>query len=1169
MRACRLFCLLLALMLALPFGAFATQTQTIEDIIIRFGAYDESIGTTTEITADRYADYDWGAVEGQSGHIWIMLLSERIPAFGARVSVWINDGFGPAEYTLYDAMRQTEMIDLSASDFALQTNSYQLMQGGQMTAQTLDVTPSTHAVSQADISGGQGGWDSLPEENLDEGLGDDAWTQPVDNGVSGGLPEEPLDNNVWNAGDDWTDPAAGNTWDDTYGDDENSVDSDFIQGAPLTAGLLSAASQGEQYPVIEPENVEKKTMQELPDETQLQSHYAYVTEDETPVYISPAEGSVPLATMGKEAVVEMFANNQFFSQVNPDTGEAWISVEWKDALGNVNQGYIRHDFIRFMTADEAALHEREINPPMEELAAHESDYGILTEAGATLRLLSGGETTLSAGEYVRYESGQSQRNEHDASGDLWLVVTEQKNGRTGLLRQKSMQFLTRAEAQTYEDSLLPDAQQMPSHPNNYARVAASSASLYTADKGVINPLAKDAVVIYRTSISTFVDKGTGKLYIPVTVDDGSGNTGYVMLDDIAFMSDADKDRWEASKIPEAPAPEMPASPRLAWVLVSDLQVRPNPNSAPQYRVQKDDVVRVTDLTQDTKGDYWYYVEIVTSSANVGKMGYVTASSDYLQIMSEREEQLYLESQKEPEVVKPPLAQKSGYMRVNTNYATLVAWPDIGGSILGVLNYRDVVYVDSQVYDASNNVWSLAQPLTTGASWGYIQDQYLTAMSVSEVSEYFATPRPTPVSVPTYSPTVFSGYAVLTTNRVNFRTSASSANNNNVIRQLSQGTIVRVISETTSGGYTWYYCESNGTNGYLRNDVMALLTVREYQQLASQPSYDKNGSIITPTATANLNAPGVSTWATPRPGATSTITFVTIPPLTAGTPGETGDPQASGSPDPDASQSPDPSASDIAGMITASPDPFATLPPLEEEPEFPTQGSSGFSVSSLLIALGVLAVLGGGGFYGYSIYNRNRKKMAEEEARLEMEEARKAALKNANEQQAAVRRPPVPTVPTAQTGKPATAQQRPPTGTGAAGAGSSVAAGGRNPYERPQGQGTPPTQTAAGQRVQEVRSTQPRAQVDGRPVGADPQSQYGRPAGQAGAQAAGQGTQAATPPNQGQSVPIAPPPVTPDAQATASEADDALAPRRRRRRQALDGTPEGTTQDTTKNPTDKP
>jgi hypothetical protein len=331
---------------------------------------------------------------------------------------------------------------------------------------------------------------------------------------------------------------------------------------------------------------------------------------------------------------------------------------------------------------------------------------------------------------------------------------------------------------------------------------------------------------------------------------------------------------------------------------------------------------------------------------------------------------------------PTPPQLSGYARVITaSGAPLLNWPSLGAYATEWLPYYEVVFVQEQVYPEDGSQW---QFVNYNDQFGYIPSDYLRWMAPDEVYSYFAgksvvTPSPAPTSFGD----AFSGYGVTSTSGVNFRATPGGS----VRLTLTKNTIIRLIDSTVSGGYTWYQAEVGGVTGYLREDVVRLLTVGEYLSVVTNPSYNDGSKIITPTNKPSVtNAPIV--WTTPS--ITNIPQFVTPAPtgLPTATPWTTKTPSDASaspsvlpwvtpvpSPSPSASGSPSPSSS-LLVTLNPSPSPSAT-------PSMPVVGGgstgSGGPGGKLILALVIALILGGGGLYGFTMYNRARKHQAQTEA----------------------------------------------------------------------------------------------------------------------------------------------------------------------------------------------
>ena len=753
-----------------------------------------------------------------------------------------------------------------------------------------------------------------------------------------------------------------------------------------------------------------------------------------------------------------------------------VSVHPDGASGYVTLSDISH----FMTQQEVTQWEE---AQKEQMPEHENEYARTGQNGAPIYNANGQLTgqTLEAGVTLCY-TGESLY-----SGNTLLVcmLVQPENQVSYYLPVGSLQFLTNAERDEYLESLLPDPTQPPTQPPTeaptaspteapttspteppkqempavsntygYAEINAGGATLYNANLTQAGTLSAHAVVQYQPNANKLYDPN-GRLLVYVTQQNGA--SGYVMVDNMTFLSQA-----EAEEIANPQEDPVPQATGHAYVLGNNVSMRRSPSatSAATGTVNANNVVKLDGSERDGNGNIWHYATYTSGATTLS--GWIASSS--LQIMTAEQEEAYLREQQAtqpPQPTQTATAQPTsspttqpvrGYMVVtNTQFAPLLLWNDVGAPVKSYLNNGDVVYVDTQI---TQNGISFNHVVTdkTG-EWGYILADYLRAMTQQELNEYFqqSTPQTPSPSAPNYNTGDFSGYALLTSNNVNFRKSPSMSGGRH--SQLKQGTLVRVLNEVSAEGYTWYQCESGGVIGYLRGDMLSLLTIREYQLVRTNSSYTQSGSIITPTSTANTSGISSSIWATARPNATSGITFVTLPPMSSASPSPS--PSASPSASAQASSSPSPSASPsggVGGFVTISPsDPDASFGPTTAPTGFPVEETSGPSLTGLWVALGLLLVLGAGGMYGYSVYNKSRRQQAEQRAKRLSEQAQRTGQSG---ERPAVRRPAPPVTPPGAAAQQQRRDSRQP-----------------NPYARPQ---TPARDGASGM---------PRASVDGKPLGA--------------------------------------------------------------------------------------
>lgn len=806
----------------------------------------------------------------------------------------------------------------------------------------------------------------------------------------------------------------------------------------------------------------------------------------------------------------------------------WVYVQLSDG----REGFMRYDDVTFFSPEDQALYEKDEQKMPELPSGHAS-------SGKNLNMMRDKDTlneidTVRQGEIGKY-LGQSTLYKKD----IWLLMDFA--GKVGYVKYDDMNFLSQADADTYELSLKPDPKLPDNLTSSHVKITekmtpildpASKQPFSTLDVGQIGKIIRDDPV-YSVE---YIDKK--ELWV---LTQFGNKKGYVKFDTASMevlSAQAEKDYLTTDQ-ELYPVESYYAHPNASNTQVLDVSSKNpikllNPKDYVQYLPLRANNKYID--PKDTDRKLWLLVEY-----EPGMVGYIKLDTiTFLTAAQEKELKATPTPGPNPTLTaapvtavpvtqKPTAPQVSGLMKTNAQLTVLYYWYNVGLPKAG-LSRGTVVYVQEQLYDEANQPWAFVQYETpTGTIDGYIQSSYLTSMTSAEQQAYY-TNRTTakPSALPTYSPYSFSGYLLITKNQVNFRTGPSTTST--MTQRLQYGTIVRAIGvENMNDGYTWYQCESAGQTGYVRGDNIRELTVQEYQSIVTSPSYQQGSNVITPVATAKpLSGIDYSSWPTQKPVPNATISFQTIPPMPTGTAFATLNPNVSAaispSPSIDPFASPSAGATDFFGGLTSpSPDPFASIQPTTD-PEFPTEKSNG-SPTGLIMAGVVLALLGGGGLYGYSIYNKARRKQAQEQAQRLAAEARKKAQQAEKEigGNAAVRRPIPPVVPgqTASgqqkpgqpgqpgqrpgqttSGQPAPGQplpgqrpgqptaagqpqpgqpltNRPGTPTGRPGTQGQSIPPGINPYARPQ------TAQPTAQRTQEVASTMPRSQVDGKPIDGKP------------------------------------------------------------------------------------
>ncbi len=156
----------------------------------------------------------------------------------------------------------------------------------------------------------------------------------------------------------------------------------------------------------------------------------------------------------------------------------------------------------------------------------------------------------------------------------------------------------------------------------------------------------------------------------------------------------------------------------------------------------------------------------------------------------------------------------------------------------------VVYVHSQEYDGSRNIWHLT---TYDGVTGYVLNGQLRKLTEKEVENYLASGNPATPENPggnPYNPNGASSYGYITANSVNFRTSPNGSR----IKQLNKYAMAMILGTRQVNGVTWYNVNYNGQIGWIHGDYFHQMTLTEFNSFLSSSQYQQ-GLANTAVATA--------------------------------------------------------------------------------------------------------------------------------------------------------------------------------------------------------------------------------------------------------------------------------------------------------------------------------
>ena len=241
--------------------------------------------------------------------------------------------------------------------------------------------------------------------------------------------------------------------------------------------------------------------------------------------------------------------------------------------------------------------------------------------------------------------------------------------------------------------------------------------------------------------------------------------------------------------------------------------------------------------QQVSGVTWDSVQTVLGGTSAS--GWVT-DADVRHISASEAQALidqYNQQQQKP-------TQSPGYYITLYNSVPLRTYTNIYAEAR-YLKKDTVVYVHSQEYDGSRNIWHLT---TYDGVTGYVLNGQLRKLTEKEVENYLASGNPATPENPggnPYNPNGASSYGYITANSVNFRT----APNGSRIKQLNKYAMAMILGTRQVNGVTWYNVNYNGQIGWIHGDYFHQMTLTEFNSFLSSSQYQQglaNNAVATAT-----------------------------------------------------------------------------------------------------------------------------------------------------------------------------------------------------------------------------------------------------------------------------------------------------------------------------------
>ena len=662
---------------------------------------------------------------------------------------------------------------------------------------------------------------------------------------------------------------------------------------------------------------------------------------------------------------------------------------------------------------------------------------------------------------------------NNEKGEPWYTV--EYDGKTGFMSANFVRVLTQTEidavfgytpAPTAEPTAQPSAIPTDAPIDLWAEVNKNKVNYRnqpdaSTAKTLITQLNKgDKLWIYQQ------EQVDGVLWYRATA---SGKDGYIQSEFVTIYDQASSDAYQQSlpspvpeqtvaptEVPATPAPtEVPATQAPAATLTPLPEVykgyaMTNQQVALRTGARASEETKLADLSEQTlvyiwgqtyvDGVTWDHVDVLVSSQS----GYVIDSA--LRRIDTAEAD-YQRSLLQPKVSPSPVVTQvppkvTGFALTLGDNVPMRSYIDTNAQISRWLKNNTVVAVTGQEY-SPDATWHVVQ---YAGQYGFIRADQLRMMTTAEAQNYLESLKVTPV-IPQATPAPYtqnslSSYGYVNVDKVRLRKEPTT--NSAELKMMDKNAFALVLSSSQQNDGLWYEINQGGTQGYVMGKYFTVLPISQLSQYLTSTEYlNANTGVSIPAGGTGSPSQGITpvedfnagVWQNPALAQASYEPF---------------NPMGTATPEVETILSPtiDPEATPEASPTL---DPLATFEPMGTEP--PTKEGGSFPVGWL--ALGIIGVLGGGGYYAYRMYQENQRRAAQR------------AQQRRQQAQAPGQRPAQPGTQTPYT-RPA-GQATPPQSGQQPGQGGQGGGGQPSPYTppRPGAQGTttyrpvtPPTQPGA-------------------------------------------------------------------------------------------------------------
>jgi len=265
----------------------------------------------------------------------------------------------------------------------------------------------------------------------------------------------------------------------------------------------------------------------------------------------------------------------------------------------------------------------------------------------------------------------------------------------------------------------------------------------------------------------------------------------------------------------------PSGSALGYVVTtkSGVNLRKTPTISGQVltQVSLNTVWPLVAAVVNNQGYNWYFVRTTNNT------GYLRG--DCVRQLSEAEVQAYLGGTTPGPVTPPPSGAIAGYIKTTLTSVNIRVSPSLSAQRVTQIAASGAVFPYQGTVNAGGSMWY--QILYNNVP-AYMLGTLAKIMTAQEVADYLKTVPAPPVPGPTatINPADLSTTAVTVMDRVLVRASGSmSARTDSILYQ--RGSVAKLQGPTaTADGYNWYQVTAGGVTGWIRADMLRILSKTE-------------------------------------------------------------------------------------------------------------------------------------------------------------------------------------------------------------------------------------------------------------------------------------------------------------------------------------------------------